>query len=76
MDDGEALSGEIAIRVVGGGGGGCEAIDRMIAARMRGVEFIAVNTDSQVLLHSQAAAKDRLGAGCADHRGDHQALQL
>jgi len=61
MDHGEALSGEISIRVVGVGGGGCNAIDRMIAARMRGVEFIAVDTDNQVLLHSRAAAKVRIG---------------
>ena len=61
MDHGNALSGEITIRVVGVGGGGCNAIDRMIAARMRCVGFIAVNTDSQVLLHSQAAVKVRIG---------------
>ena len=60
MDHGKVVSGEVAIRVVGGGGG-CNAIDRMIAARMRGVEFIAVNTDSRMLLHSRTAAKVRIG---------------
>lgn len=37
------------IRVVGIGGGGCNAVDRMIEAGLRGVEFIAVNTDRQAL---------------------------
>ncbi|HWE63757.1 MAG TPA: cell division protein FtsZ [Chloroflexota bacterium] len=49
------------IKVIGVGGGGCNAINRMIAARMQEVEFIAVNTDNQVLLHSQAAVKIRIG---------------
>ena len=49
------------IKVIGVGGGGCNAINRMIAARMQEVEFIAVNTDNQVLLHSNAAVKIRIG---------------
>ena len=42
------------IKVVGIGGGGVNAINRMIEAGLKGVEFIAVNTDSQQLLMSDA----------------------
>ena len=42
------------IRVVGVGGGGSNAVNRMIRAEMMGVEFIAVNTDAQALLQSDA----------------------
>ena len=40
------------IKVVGVGGGGVNAVNRMIEAGLRGVEFIAVNTDAQALLMS------------------------
>lgn len=41
--------------VVGVGGGGCNAVDRMIDAGVRGVEFYAINTDAQQLIaHSSA----------------------
>src|SRR5579862_1810797 len=49
------------IKVIGVGGAGCNAINRMIAARLQEVEFIAANTDSQALLSSQAAVKIHLG---------------
>ncbi len=51
------------IKVVGVGGGGGNAINRMIEAGVRGVEFIAVNTDSQVLNVSKADKKIQLGTG-------------
>ncbi len=51
-----------SIKVLGVGGGGCNAIDRMIAARVTGVDFLAVNTDLQVLNHSKAPHKIQLGA--------------
>ena len=44
----------VNIKVIGVGGGGNNAVDRMIAANIRGVEFIAVNTDRQVLKKSAA----------------------
>ena len=47
------------IKVVGIGGGGVNAINRMIDAGLRGVEFIAVNTDAQALLMSDADIKLR-----------------
>jgi cell division protein FtsZ len=49
------------IRVVGIGGGGSNAVNRMIRAEMMGVEFIAVNTDAQALLQSDAPHKIRIG---------------
>src|SRR5205823_4528290 len=48
-------------KVVGVGGGGCNAVNRMIATRMQEVEFIAVNTDNQVLVGSMAPVKIRIG---------------
>ena len=42
------------IKVIGVGGGGCNAVNRMIDAGLKGVEFIAVNTDAQALLMSDA----------------------
>jgi cell division protein FtsZ len=45
------------IKVVGVGGGGVNAVNRMIEAGLRGVEFIAVNTDAQALLMSDADVK-------------------
>jgi len=50
------------IRVVGVGGGGCNAINRMIQKNIQGVEFIAVNTDAQHLAMSEAAKKLQIGA--------------
>ena len=49
------------IKVVGVGGGGVNAVNRMIASGMRGVEFIAVNTDAQHLLMSAANVKIDIG---------------
>ncbi|GAP64606.1 cell division protein FtsZ [Ardenticatena maritima] len=49
------------IKVVGVGGGGSNAVNRMIEAGIRGVEFIAVNTDAQALLLSQAPHRIRIG---------------
>src|SRR3954467_11856380 len=49
------------IKVVGVGGGGCNAINRMIDAGLKGVEFIAVNTDAQSLLLSDADVKLDIG---------------
>jgi cell division protein FtsZ len=49
------------IRVVGVGGGGCNAVNRMIDAGLKGVEFVAVNTDAQALMMSDADIKIDLG---------------
>ena len=49
------------IKVVGVGGGGCNAVNRMIDAGLKGVEFIAINTDAQSLLLSDADVKLDIG---------------
>jgi cell division protein FtsZ len=49
------------IKVVGVGGGGNNAISRMIDAKIKGVEFVAINTDAQALHHSKAGEKVHIG---------------
>ena len=49
------------IKVIGVGGGGSNAVSRMIASSMSGVEFIVVNTDAQALRHSSVENKIQLG---------------
>ncbi|MEA3309362.1 MAG: cell division protein FtsZ [Chloroflexota bacterium] len=51
------------IRVIGVGGGGSNAVNRMIAEGLQGVEFVAVNTDAQALMLSDAPQRLRLGDG-------------
>ncbi|MBR3439664.1 MAG: cell division protein FtsZ [Clostridia bacterium] len=51
----------VQIKVIGVGGGGGNAVNRMIASGILGAEFIAVNTDKQVLVHSQATHKIQIG---------------
>ena len=69
------------IKVIGVGGGGSNAVNRMIASNLQGVEFIAVNTDAQALYHSDAQHKINigkattrgLGAGSNPERGKQSA---
>ena len=49
------------IKVVGIGGGGVNAVNRMIEAGVKGVEFVAINTDAQALLMSDADVKLDIG---------------
>ena len=55
------LEGNARIKVVGIGGGGSNAVNRMIRSKLRGVEFIAINTDLQALAHSEAQTKMNIG---------------
>jgi len=48
------------LKVVGIGGGGCNAIESMIARGLTGVEYVAVNTDAQVLRSSSATHKNSM----------------
>jgi cell division protein FtsZ len=50
------------IKVVGVGGGGTNAVNRMVDAGLRGVEFVAINTDAQALLMCDADVKLHIGA--------------
>jgi cell division protein FtsZ len=49
------------IKVIGVGGGGGSALNRMIEAKMVGVDFVVINTDAQALLHSKAKTKIHIG---------------
>ncbi|OGY79443.1 MAG: cell division protein FtsZ [Candidatus Kerfeldbacteria bacterium RIFCSPHIGHO2_02_FULL_42_14] len=49
------------IKVLGAGGAGCAAINRMVEAQIKGIELIAVNTDSQSLHHSKAPVRVHIG---------------
>ena len=55
------LDGFAQIKVIGAGGGGNNAVNRMVEAQLQGVEFIAVNTDKQALHTSQAEHKIQIG---------------
>ena len=57
------------IKVIGVGGGGGNAVNRMVAAGLQGVEFVAMNTDQQALLNSRATQKVQLGAKLTKGRG-------
>ena len=57
----ESMPRHARIKVIGVGGGGNNAVNRMIAAHVEGVEFIAANTDVQALQSSNAAVKLQLG---------------
>ncbi|MCW3480717.1 cell division protein FtsZ [Neisseriaceae bacterium JH1-16] len=52
---------EAVIKVIGVGGGGCNAIDNMIEGTLRGVEFICANTDAQSLKRNRASIRLQLG---------------
>lgn len=52
---------EAVIKVIGVGGGGCNAIDNMVEGEVRGVEFICANTDAQALKRNRASVRLQLG---------------
>jgi cell division protein FtsZ len=49
------------IKVIGIGGGGCNAVDRMIEGDVKGIEFITINTDNQALQRTRASARIQIG---------------
>ena len=60
---------DVVIKVVGVGGGGGNAVNRMIESNLEGVEFIAINTDSQALKNSKAPQKIVIGDKLTKGRG-------
>ncbi len=50
-----------AIKVIGVGGGGCNAVDRMIESSVQGIDFISINTDHQALARSKAQVSIQIG---------------
>jgi cell division protein FtsZ len=61
MDTSKSSESFARIKVVGVGGGGSNAVNRMIAEGIQGVEFVAINTDAQALLLSNATTRVRIG---------------
>jgi cell division protein FtsZ len=61
MSDGISLSSAARIKVIGVGGGGSNAVNRMIASDIEGIEFWTMNTDAQALSHSDATRRIQLG---------------
>ena len=55
------IDGTATIKVIGVGGAGNNAVNRMVESGIRGVEFISVNTDRQALQESKAGAKIQIG---------------
>jgi cell division protein FtsZ len=62
VDFSDELRDGAKIKVIGVGGGGGNAVNRMIAADVKGVDFLVANTDAQALQTSKAALKIQLGA--------------
>ena len=65
----EELQNITNIKVIGVGGGGGNAVNRMVQSGLRGVEFISMNTDQQALFASKATQKVQLGAKLTKGRG-------
>ena len=61
IDENAMLDGTATIKVIGVGGAGNNAVNRMVESGIRNVEFISVNTDRQALLLSKAASKIQIG---------------
>jgi cell division protein FtsZ len=83
---GEETTGRVRLKVVGVGGCGCNALDRMIRQRISGVDFVAINTDAQALNHCLAETKLQIGqretrglgaGGCCEigHRSAEESMK-
>ena len=69
MLDEEMDENVTTIKVIGVGGGGSNAVNRMVSDGLQGVEFIAMNTDQQALAKNHAATKVQLGSKLTKGRG-------
>ena len=69
MLDEEMDENVTTIKVIGVGGGGGNAVNRMVSDGLQGVEFIAMNTDQQALSKNHAATKVQLGSKLTKGRG-------
>ena len=65
----EEMQNITTIKVIGVGGGGGNAVNRMVQAGLQGVEFIAMNTDQQALMNSHSTLKVQLGMKLTKGRG-------
>ena len=57
----QGLDNVVNIKVIGVGGGGGNAVNRMVENGVQGVEFVSINTDMQALNYSQASTKIQIG---------------
>ena len=79
----DSNEGVVNIKVIGCGGGGCNAVNRMIRAGVQGVDFVVINTDKPVLDNSSAPIKLQIGekltkgkgAGSDPNVGENSALE-
>lgn len=69
MLDEEMDENVTTIKVIGVGGGGGNAVNRMVSNGLQGVEFIAMNTDQQALVKNHASVKVQLGSKLTKGRG-------
>ena len=69
MLDEEMDENVTTIKVIGVGGGGGNAVNRMVSDGLQGVEFIAMNTDQQALAKNHASVKVQLGSKLTKGRG-------
>jgi cell division protein FtsZ len=68
-DEEMLMTDNASIKVVGVGGAGCNALNRMINEQLKGVKFIAINTDTQVLEFNRAEVRLQIGANLTKGRG-------
>ncbi len=79
----DLMTGAAKIKVLGVGGGGCNAVNQMVRAGIKSAEFVAVNTDKQALMASLAPTKlqiganltQGLGAGARPEKGEKAAME-
>jgi len=69
FDFAEEFIGYAKIKVIGVGGGGGNALNRMIDAKLKGVDFLAINTDAQVLDQNKSESKVQIGREITDGLG-------
>ena len=69
IDYEENYDSNVKIKVVGVGGGGSNAVNRMIETNIKDVEFIAINTEKQALMRSAAPKKIAIGEKSAKGMG-------
>ena len=65
----QGLDNVVNIKVIGVGGGGGNAVNRMVESGVQGVEFISINTDMQALNFSQAGTKIQIGEKLTNGQG-------
>ncbi len=76
MENSSEIDTFAIIKVVGVGGSGGNAINRMIQAKVKGIEFVVINTDAQALLHNEAPIKVQIGKETTGGLGSGSDVEL